>query len=132
MTSRLILFVMFPCLLIALLLSLAGVHQVEFGDTYYTFLSGVTHSFDSWSFEIPNIPKIPRINDGGFDDSGLILGVLIKIGNFLVTIINAIISVLNILVTIVNVVIQIIQFCLTLIWSLINFRDTLANGVNFV
>lgn len=126
MTSKLIEFVLFPCLIIALFLSLAGVQQVEFGNTYYNFLGNVSRSFNSWSFSIPKIPMIPQLIDNGFDSGGLILGVLIKIGNFFVNIFNGLISVINVITVILNVIIQLIQFCLTLVYELLNFRDVVA------
>lgn len=124
MTNRLIVFILFPCLIIALTLSLAGVHQIEFGNTYYNFLRDVNRDFQNWSFQIPNIPKITPMRDSGFDSGGLIISVLIKIGNFFVNVINGLISVLNVLILIINVLISLIQFALTLVYRVIAFRDS--------
>lgn len=132
MTSRLITFVLFPCLIIALLLALAGVRQVEFGDSYYQFMGDVSRAYSQWSFEIPDIPKITPMNDGGFDSGGLIISVLIKIGNFFVNVINGLISVLNVLILIINVVISLIQFALTLIYCLLGFRNRVAGSINLI
>lgn len=127
MTNRLIVFILFPCLIIALTLSLAGVQQIQFGDTYYNFLRDVNRDFVNWSFQIPKIPKINPMVDSGFDSGGLILSVLIKIGNFFVTIINGLIGIINVLITIINVFISLIQFVLTLVYRVIAFRDSLIN-----
>jgi len=132
MTNRLIVFLLFPCLIIALTLSLAGVHQIEFGNTYYNFLRDVNRDFQSWSFQIPSIPKITPMRDGGFDSGGLIISVLIKIGNFFVNVINGLISVLNVLITIINVLISLIQFVLTLVYRVIGFRDSLVGSISVV
>lgn len=129
MTSRLIVFILFPCLIIALLLSFVGVQQIEFGDTYYNFMKSVSRAYSNWSFSIPNIPKIPQLNDSDFNTSGLILTVLIKIGKAIISFFNAIVSLINVLVLIVNVVIQLIQFCLTLIYCLLGFRDSFVTSV---
>ena len=127
MTNRLIVFILFPCLIIALTLSLAGVHQIEFGNTYYNFLRDVNRDFQNWSFQIPNIPKITPMRESGFDSGGFIISVLIKIGNFFVNVINGLISVLNVLIIIFNVVISLIQFALTLVYRVIGLRDSLTN-----
>lgn len=129
MTSRLIEFILFPCLIIALLLAMAGVQQVQFGDDYYNFLRAVSRDFENWSVSIPSIPKIPSINSAAYDDSGLILTVLIKIANAFFTLVNVMITGLNVLITVTNVIIQLIQFCLTIIYRLISFRDSLAGVV---
>lgn len=127
MTNRIVVFILFPCLIIALTLSLAGVHQIEFGNTYYNFLRDVNRDFQNWSFKIPDIPKITEMTDSGFDSGGLILSVLIKIGNFFVRVINGLISIINVLITIINVIISLIQFVLTLVYRVIAFRDSLIN-----
>lgn len=120
---------MFPCLIIALVLALAGVQQVEFGNSYYEFMQSVSIDMRNWSLEIPKIPSINTIDEGGFDSGGLILSVLIKIGNFFVGVINAFISVINIFITILNVVIKLIQFCIILIKRLFSFRDSVSSVV---
>lgn len=110
-------------MIIALLLSLVGVRQVQFGETYYNFLKSVGRAYANWSFEIPKIPNITPLQEGGYDSGGFILAVIIKIANFFVTIINGLITVLNVVIIVLNVVIQLIQFCLTLIYCLLDFRN---------
>lgn len=129
MTSKLVLFILFPLLIISLLLALVGVQHIEFGDTYYNFLKDVNRSYQQWSFQIPNIPSIPQLADTSFDDSGLILGVLIKIGRAVIGFFNILIGIINVMVMVINVLIQLIQFFLTLIYRLIGFRDSLSQVV---
>ena len=62
MIQRVFLFFILPMAIIAAFLALFGVHQIEFGETYYKFMGSVNQAYQSWSFEIPSIPKIDRLD----------------------------------------------------------------------
>ena len=120
-----------PMCLIAFFLSLYGVTHIQFGNDYYTFMGQVSSTYESWAFEIPDIPKIPEIDKGDYDKGGLILAVLIKIANFFVKFVNIITTIINIITSILNIVIQVIQFILSLIYEcrgfLNKFRTSIAS-----
>lgn len=121
-------------MVIALFLALVGVQQVEFGNDYYLFMSSVARTYESWSFEIPKIPNVPKVpyGDGDTNEKSGILKVLISIVNFFVIIINAGITVINVLITVMNVVITLIQFCLSIVYSCKDFIDSHRNVIAYV
>lgn len=123
MIHRVVLFFILPMCFIAFFLALLGVQQIEFGDTYYNFLQSVNNSFNSWKFEIPNIPSIDKIDTSSYDSKGLILQVIIKIANFFVSFINIITKIINVLSSIINIFIAVIQFILTLIYQCKDFIE---------
>lgn len=131
MIQKVSLYFILPMCIIAFFLSIIGVQQIEFGDTYYTFISSVSKTFDSWKLEIPDIPKIPLINTGDYDKSGLILAVLIKIANFFVKFVNIISTILNLVINILNIVIQLIQFILTIVYQCKDFINKFRSDLRF-
>lgn len=140
MFYKIIGFFFLPLMLLALLLSLVGVQQISFDETYYNFMNSVAQTSASWSFEIPKIPSINMIDNqswgdvvGSFDNVTDILSFFSAIGTFFtwfgqffVVLINGLISVLNILITIVNVLISLIQLILSFIYTIFDFRDNLV------
>mgnify|MGYP003295773380 CR=1 FL=1 len=120
MFYKIIAFILFPCLVVALVLSFVGVDQIVLDNSYMTFLKGVSHNLESWSLEIPKIPSIPKMAD--------VDGGLLEVVDILISFFNGVINVLNILITIINVVISLLQFLFTIIYSVITFRDTMSIG----
>lgn len=125
MIQKVSLYFILPMAVLAFFLAIAGVEQVQLGDSYYTFIGSVGKSFEAWKLEIPDIPNIPNIPSQNYDSSGLILQVLIKIANFFVGFLNIIIYILNLVINLLNIVIQLIQFILTLIYQCKDFIDRL-------
>lgn len=130
MINRIIIFTFFPCMILALFLSMAGVQQVQFGDSYYSFLKSVSVSFESWKLTIPDIPRINQIATGDYDKSGIILVVLIKIANFFVGVVNTFIVIINVIINVLNVVIQLLQFIFTFIYRCKDFIDRLRPAMS--
>ena len=136
MVRSVILYFLFPCLIIAFLLSFAGVTQVASGEGFKLWIKSVNDSYLDWSFQIPKIPKINQLDTysnvksivrvnrvvtvpvvGGSGDGDIgIISWFKSLVNFLIMVANGFISVLNILITIINVLIQVIQFILTMVW----------------
>lgn len=110
-----------PMAVLAMLLSLAGVHYIGFDNTYYNFLQTVNIRLASWSLEIPNIPNIPRISSTNSQKAFELITALIWIGNLLVQFFNGVINLVNILILILNLVIQLVQFIITLVYSIKDF-----------
>ena len=132
MISKVSLYFLLPMLIIAFFLSMLGVQQVTFGSDYYAFLGSVNRSFQAWSLEIPDIPKINHIDLTNYDSSGVILKVLIKIANGFFSFINVITTILNVFIGVINVVVQVIQFILTCIYQCKDFINRIGNnGVRF-
>ena len=118
MIYKIVTYFFLPCMVIALILSFVGVTKVDFGSQYMDFMRGVSMRLDSWSFEIPRIPDIPQIDSSS---SGFLEAI-----NVIVKILNGFVTVINVLIMVVNVAIKLIQFLLTLIYCIIDFRDTMA------
>lgn len=129
MITRIVCYLLFPMLVLSLFLSMAGVQQVSFGDSYYNFMRSVTGSFNSWKLNIPKIPNVPYVVSNDFDKAGGVLDVIIKIGNFFVFILNSLIALINLIITILNIVVQIIQFVLTIIYQCKDFITGLSNSI---
>lgn len=129
MIQKISLYFLLPMMVIALFLASLGVHHIEFGDTYYSFIQSVGQSFNQWKLEIPDIPKIPTINRTQGDSDSNFLKALVTIANFFVVVVNAIISIVNILISIVNIVVQLIQFILTLIYQCKDFIHRVSGDI---
>lgn len=127
MISKISMYFFLPMCILAFFLALAGVRQIQFGNDYYIFLRSVSVSYQSWHFEIPRIPNVPLISRTSLNSNGLLLGVLIAIGNFFVAAFNGVIGTFNVLITILNVIITVIQFILTLIYQCKDFITRLTN-----
>lgn len=119
MLQKIISWSLFGCLIISLLLALAGVTEVTPDKNFYYFFSNVSAKFHDWEeFKIPDIPFIPEATQGGSD----VLQVLRNIG-------NGIITFLNVLVLILNVVISVIKFLVALVWCIVDYINLLSHSV---
>lgn len=115
MIKKISLALIIPLLLLAFFLSLMGVQQIEFGDSYYNFLSSLSHNFSNWTFEIPTIPKINKFTDVSIGDSPGLLEFLKLFANFFITLVNAFIVLVNLLINVLNVIVKVIQFFISII-----------------
>lgn len=123
MIKRIVGFSLFTLLILSLLLYLGGVRADTISDLgVQKFLANVTKRYNSWSFKIPSIPKVPTINRPSGKVKELITAVIYVV-NILIAIVNFIIMLINFLVMFFNTVISIIQFILTLVVSV---KDWLA------
>jgi len=129
MIQKVSLYFILPMMIIAFFLSLLGVTHIGFGNDYYNFLSSATKRIGEWNFQIPDIPKINKINESSYDSSGLILQVLIKIANFFVSFVNIITRILNVLIVVINVIIQMLEFIISCIIEVRNFINKFRSGV---
>lgn len=89
---------MFVFLILALILSFAGIQKVEFNQSYYNFMQAVAIRSNSWHIAIPDIPKIP-LGDTTWDGFWAVLNLLINFINFFVTIINGFVKIINIIIS---------------------------------
>lgn len=105
MITRIITFILLPCLVVALLLSSFGITHVSLGGPVMAFMKAVEMRMNNFTIAIPSIPQIPSTS-GGFEFFSM-----------LITFINGIVSVINVLITIVNTAIKVIQFFVTLLIS---------------
>lgn len=92
----------FICLIIAVLLALVGIHQVNIGQPFYTFFNEISILVSQNKVEIPDIPKLEPISNRGEWWVTLINGLY----NFF----NVFIVLINGLITIINVVITLFEF----------------------
>ena len=122
MLTKIIGYIFFFCLLVAIPLSLAGVQKIELGNDYYTFIATVARNAEAVNFEIPNIPMIPETT--GFAGA-TILNVLVQFVNFLSNILNFVIQVLNF-------IIKLFIFLFYLFKELFSFIDRLKESSNSV
>lgn len=128
MIKRIVFYLMFALLVIAFVLSFVGVKKVEFGDDYYNFLNNLSQRYNSWQFSIPNIPKISKIDTAGngvFDAVSFFKW----FGNVFVGLLNAMITVINVIILIFNTVIHVIQFISTLVYCVIDFKNTVSGNL---
>lgn len=121
MIYRIVSYCLLGMCILAFFLATIGVTQIEFGDSYYSWLKSVQHIYDSWNFEVPNIPDVPTIPLQESDTKGVILKVLVKFVNFFVKFVNILVSIINVLVFIINIVIHVIQFIISIIISCRDF-----------
>ena len=93
--TRLTMFIIFPMLIIALIIYLAGFRgPIQFDDTYYSFMQQVAIRSNSWNIKIPNLPEIPKAEgSNGFFDA------VIDFINFLIKMVNVVIMVLNLIIS---------------------------------
>lgn len=118
MLTKIIGYILFFCLLVAIPLSLAGVQKIELGNDYYTFIATVSRNAEAVNFEIPNIPMIPETS--GFAGAN-VLNVLAGFVNFLSNILNFVVQVLNF-------VIKLFIFLFFLFKELFGFIDRLKES----
>lgn len=121
MITRIVSYLFLATLFFAFFLAIVGVTHISTGEEYYRFLGTVSERFESWKIEIPNIPKIPRIDDSSSANGTDIFAILKGFVNFFVTLANVIISIFNIAILVINIIIQIIQFVCTFLWSMKDF-----------
>lgn len=117
MIKRIIAFSLFGMLVVSLFLYLGGVRVGDITDYgINTFLKSITQKYNSWSFKIPSIPKVPELKkpEGKVKE---IITALIWIVNLLVAIVNFVIMLVNFFIMFFNTLISIIQFILTLVIS---------------
>lgn len=95
-------FAMIGFMLIAFVLYINGVEHVDFDSRYYMFLLDVNKKLVSWGkLEIPNIPKIEKLNENN---------VWYAVLNAFIWFVNALSSVVNVISAIINYIIAFIQF----------------------
>lgn len=127
MITRIVSYLFLGLLFFSFFLAIVGVTHISTGDEYYSFLGSVSQRFESWKIEIPNIPNVPRMNDGSAGDGDNIFKAFRMFVNFFVEVINAIIGILNIVILVVNIVIQLIQFICTFLFSMKDFIGRLKD-----
>ena len=143
MIGRIIAYIMFGCMTIALVLSFVGIREVYLGDGFQNWLRYVNNSLSSWSLEIPKIPDIPLIQQGDEVRSHLRLARVVTVPvanpsnfgknilnilNLIIMFFNFIIQLLNIFITLVNILIKIIQFILTMVWCIKDIPEYLNSN----
>lgn len=127
MIKRISLALLLPLLLLAFFLSLMGVQQIQFGDSYYNFLRNLSFNFSKWEFEIPSIPKIKKFDDVSIGDSDGILQFLKLLANFFITLVNAFIVTINVLINLLNVLVKLIEFFISIIQTSKDFISEMLN-----
>lgn len=135
MVRNIVLFFIFPCLIIAFVLSFAGITQIARGEGFKLWMESVNTTFNSWSFEIPKINKIEYLGtyDTGVNRSITRVAttpvainvsnlsfkqIFQNFANFFIGLANAFIIVTNIITSILNILIQVLQFVLSMVWCI--------------
>lgn len=108
-------------LIIAFFLSIVGITHVSTGSEYYSFLKSVNSVYESWSVEIPNIPKVNSWNNSSADSGKNIFEAFRNFVNALIKFINLVITLVNFVIMLVNIVIGLVQIILSTIWCLKDF-----------
>lgn len=128
MIKRIILFLFIPSLVIAVFLSLAGVHSIPFGDNrMYSWFQTVQYYFDNVNFYIPDIPNIPKVNRFENPNGWLVvLNILIFLLDVIITFVNAIVYVINFISSVVNVVLSLCYYLFIFIYCLKDLKGILT------
>ena len=101
-------------LLIALPLAFMGIKYIKPGAPFLAFINGVVADLETWKFEIPDIPKIPYIDNPNFFEGILnalyfIINVITRIGNFAIALSNVFIYVIQFIVALIKHIINLVK-----------------------
>lgn len=119
MIKRIIFFLLIFDFILACLLLLAGIHQVDLGSTVMSIMTLASKHFSDYKLAIPNIPTIPNV--------GEVLGIAPL--DAVITFLNGLVGFLNFLISIVNTFIQIWQFFIFFVGAIFEY---IANANDFV
>lgn len=119
MIKRIIAYLIFGCLIVALPLSIAGITRVQLGGPFLAVLKLTNQQLNDFTIAIPSIPQIPKMDK---------LNGFFQVVNLLITFFNGLINLINFIITIVNYIIKLIEFLVILVKNLIFFRDSLRQA----
>lgn len=133
MVYRIIGYCFFGFMIIALVLSFAGVTEVYMGNGFRNWLVAVNVSYNGWKVKIPDIPDIPyletstEVTKSYFRNTRVVTVPVIQFNswknqlksilNLFIFFVNLIIQILNIVVIILNIVISVLQFIFTMVYQ---------------
>lgn len=116
--------------MIALMLALAGIREVELSEPFMAFLNQTSIELESYKIAIPDIPRIPTMEflyfGGNFFE--VVGQIFINFIQLWVRFINGIITILNLVILVLNTIIQLLEFIFLIIKNLITMKNSLVGA----